>query len=182
MAEIETDEACVERCIHGDIEAFGTLIERYQRPIFAAVLHMVDNYEDARELTQQVFMKAFERLSGFDRGRKFFSWLYRIAVNESINHIRARRPHETLDEERPGFPTVAPMESLERTQSVRAAVLALQPEYRAVIVLRHFLDCSYEEAAEMLQIPVKTVRSRLFSARQLLRTALAPIQVRSASR
>lgn len=179
MAENETDEACVDRCIHGDIEAFGTLIERYQRPIFAAVLHMVDNYEDARELTQQVFMKAFEKLSGFDQSRKFFSWLYRIAVNESINHVRARRSYEPLDDERPGFPSAAPMESLERTRSVREAVLALRPEYRAVIVLRHFLDLSYDDAAEMLQIPVKTVRSRLFSARQLLRIALAPVQVGS---
>ena len=174
MAEIEADEACVGRCLHGDIEAFGTLIERYQRPIFAAALHMVGNYEDARELTQQVFMKAFEHLSKFDRSRRFFSWLYRIAVNESINHLRSRHQFEPLDDESPGFPSVSPVESFERCRSVREAVLALKPEHRAVIVLRHFMDCSYEDAAEVLQLPVKTVRSRLFSARQVLRRALEP--------
>lgn len=178
MAENEADEACVDRCIRGDLEAFGTLIERYQRPIFAAVLHMVDHHEDARELTQQVFMKAFEHLRTYQRGRKFFSWLYRIAVNESINHVRARRHFEPLDDEHPGFPSLQPIETLEKVRSVREAVLALRPEYRAVIVLRHFLDCSYDDAAEILQLPVKTVRSRLFSARQMLRLALAPLQER----
>jgi RNA polymerase sigma-70 factor (ECF subfamily) len=179
MTEIEADEDCVERCVHGDIEAFGTLVEKYQRPIFAAVLHMVGNYEDARELTQQVFMKSFEHLSAYQRGRKFFSWLYRIAINESINHVRARHTFEPLDEEQPDFPSATPMESLERARSVHEAILKLKPEYRAVIVLRHFMDCSYEDAADVLKLPVKTVRSRLFSARQLLRAALEPLQGRN---
>jgi RNA polymerase sigma-70 factor (ECF subfamily) len=175
MAEIETDEACVERCLHGDPEAFGTLIEKYQRPIFAAILHMVDNYEDARELTQQVFLKSYQHLAGYERGRKFFSWLYRIAVNEAINHVRARRQFEPLDDERPDFPSTAPIASLESRRSVREAIGTLKPEHRAVIVLRHFMDCSYEDAAEILGIPVKTVKSRLFTARQLLRDRLTPL-------
>lgn len=172
MSEDDPDATFVERCIHGDLEAFGPLVERYQRPIFRAIMHMVGNYEDARELTQQTFLKAFARLSSYDRERKFFSWLYRIAMNESINHIKARRSFEPLDEAE--LPRDVPFETLERNRAVRQAVMALKPEYRAVVVLRHFLDCSYRDAADVLNLPEKTVKSRLFAARQLLRDALAP--------
>ncbi len=176
MEENELDSACVERCLRGDFEAFGTLIERYQRPVFRAVLNMVGNYEDARELTQQAFLKAFEHLSGYDPGRKFFSWIYRIAMNESINFVKARRSFEPLDEEvAHGFPRLEPIEAVERNRAVRQAVQALKPDHRAVIVLRHFLDCSYDEVAEVLHLPVKTVKSRLFDARRQLRDVLNPV-------
>src|SRR5436190_23821083 len=98
MSKEDPDLDCVTRCAAGDVEAFGILIERYQKPIFRAVMHMVGNYEDARELTQQVFLNAFEHLSSFDRGRKFFSWIYRIAMNESINHIRSRKSATSIDD------------------------------------------------------------------------------------
>jgi RNA polymerase sigma-70 factor (ECF subfamily) len=184
MSEDEPDDAYVERCIRGDLEAFGTLIERYQRQIFRAVLHMVGNYEDAREVTQQVFLKAFEHLSSYDRERKFFSWIYRIAMNESINYRKAQRPFEQLGEDTEGAftPSSEPAETFDRNRAVRQAVSALKPEYRAVVVLRHFLDCSYRDAAEALQLPEKTVKSRLFAARQLLKAALAPATTRSTQR
>jgi RNA polymerase sigma-70 factor (ECF subfamily) len=180
MSEEEPDGTYVDRCIRGDLEAFGTLIERYQRQIFRAVMHMVGNYEDAREVTQQVFLKAFEHLATFDRDRKFFSWLYRIAMNESINHVKARRNYEPLGEGE-AAPRSEPIEILERNRAVRQAVMGLKPEYRAVVVLRHFLDCSYRDAAEVLHLPEKTVKSRLFAARQLLRDSLAPATKRSAT-
>lgn len=180
MKEEDSDAACVARCADGDLEAFGTLIERYQRPIFRAILHMVGSYEDARELTQQVFMRAFEHLRSFDRERRFFSWLYRIAINESLNHRKARRPFDALPEEGDGVPRVEPFETIERNRAVRQAVMSLKPDYRAVIVLRHFMDCSYHDAAEILDLPEKTVKSRLFTARQMLREVLAPHADRSA--
>ena len=174
MSEEDPDASLVERCLHGDLDAFGTLIERYQRQIFRAVLHMVGNYEDAKEVTQQAFMKAFEHLVSFDRDRKFFSWMSRIAMNESINFIKGRRTFEPITEDDGGAPAAEPIERFEQKRAVRQAVLSLKPEYRAVIVLRHFLDCSYRDAAEVLHLPEKTVKSRLFAARQLLREALAP--------
>lgn len=175
MEDKTSDRDCVERCLHGDLDAFGALIEKYQRPVFRAVLAMVANYEDARELTQQAFLKAFEHLPGYDPSRKFFSWVYRIAINESINHVRARRPSEQLDEEVVDAHTqVEPMETADRARSVRQAVQALGPDHREVIVLRHFLELSYAEVAEALRLPVSTVKSRLFDARKILRTTLAP--------
>src|SRR5207247_2248131 len=94
MEEEELDRMAVERCLRGDLDAFGSLIERYQRPVFNTVLHMVGDAEDAREVCQQAFMKAFEHLATYDRERKFFSWMYRVAVNESINHLQRRSAHE----------------------------------------------------------------------------------------
>lgn len=184
MEEKAPDRDCVERCLRGDSEAFGPLVEKYQRPVFRAVLTMVGNYEDARELTQQVFLKAFQHLAAYDPGRKFFSWIYRIAINESINHLKARRPVEPLEGD-PGEtgPRVEPIEAEDRARSVRQAVQTLGEEYRAVIVLRHFLDLSYSEVAEALRLPVSTVKSRLFDARRMLRSRLAPAgEGRSATR
>lgn len=137
---------------------------------------MVGNYEDARELTQQSFLKAFEHLSSFDPSRRFFSWIYRIAMNESINHLKARRPFEPLDDVvESSAISSSSMEQIERKRAVREAIATLTPDHRAVIVLRHYLDCSYEEAAETLGIPMKTVKSRLFEARRALRDVLSPL-------
>lgn len=171
MTEDDSDRVYIERCLAGDQDAFGTLVERYQRQVFRAVFYMVESHEDAQEVSQQVFMKAFEHLARFDRERKFFSWIYRIAMNEAMNFVAARKPSHSLDE------TLADgaagpaerFETREQGQAIRQLVLALKPEYRAVLILRHFLNCSYAETAELLDVPEKTVKSRLFTARQLLR-------------
>lgn len=175
MEEQELERRCVERCLDGDLEAFGPLVERYQRPVFRAVLNMVGNYEDAREVTQQAFLKAFEHLSRYDPQRRFFSWIYRIAINEAINHVKSRREFEALDGDGVGDPGVDPMNALERQRAVREALQALKPDHREVIVLRHFMDCSYEELGETLGLPLTTVKSRLFDARRALRDLLAPL-------
>ena len=174
MTEADPDATLVGRCLHGDLEAFGVLMERYQRQVFSAVLHMVGNYEDASELSQQIFMKAFENLRTYDVNRKFFSWIYRVAMNESINHLKTRRQWEPIQDSL-ATPHAGPadhFESGERSLEIQRAVRALDPIHRAVIVSRHFLDLSYSEAAEVLGIPEKTFKSRLFEARQLLREAL----------
>ncbi|HXI11195.1 MAG TPA: sigma-70 family RNA polymerase sigma factor [Thermoanaerobaculia bacterium] len=171
MNDEEIDRTCVARCLGGDLDAFSMLIDRYQHPIFNAIFHMVKNYEDAQEVSQQVFMKVYQHLNSYDPNRKFFSWIYRVAMNEAINHMKSRREWEPLTE---AVSSRAPgpaerFEAKERERTLRAAVMALDTNYRAVIVLRHFLELSYEEAAELLSLPVKTVKSRLFTARQLLR-------------
>jgi RNA polymerase sigma-70 factor (ECF subfamily) len=174
MEEDELDRIAVERCLHGDLDAFGSLIERYQRPVFNTVLHMVGDAEDAREVCQQAFMKAFEHLASYDRQRKFFSWIYRVAVNESINHLKARRPHEALNDSIP-HPRANPaeqFEELEEWKHLHEAIMNLDANYRAVIILRHFVHFSYNEIADILDVPEKTVKSRLFTARQQLREAL----------
>jgi RNA polymerase sigma-70 factor (ECF subfamily) len=174
MSEDEQEKKCVERCLKGDLDAFGVLMDRYERPVFNIILRMVGNAEDARELCQQVFMKTFEHLSSYDPNRKFFSWIYRMAMNESINHLKARRPQEALSEglEDRGTNAGDWFESVESYGSLHEAIMELPPDYRAVVILRHFVQLSYREAADLLNVPEKLVKSRLFSARQLLRKAL----------
>jgi RNA polymerase sigma-70 factor, ECF subfamily len=174
MNEEELDRIAIERCRQGDLDAFGRLIDRYERPVFNAILHMVGNAEDAREICQQVFMKAFEHLDTYDANRRFFSWIYRAAINESINHLKSRRPSEPLNE-RLVYPQPDPAqtyEEAERRDRLQKSIQGLDENYRAVVILRHFLHLSYREMADVLNVPEKMVKSRLFTARQLLRQAL----------
>lgn len=175
MNEEQEDRVAVERCLSGDTEAFSSLIERYERPVYNTILHMVGNAEDAHDVCQQVFMKTFQHLSSYDPQRKFFSWIYRVAINEAINHVKARKATETVTEETFRNPSEGPLErfeALEQWKQLHEEIMNLDANYRAVIILRHFLHLSYAEVAEILNVPEKTVKSRLFTARQLLREAM----------
>lgn len=174
MEEEELDRDAIERCRGGDVEAFGDLIDRYERPVYNAILHMVGNPEDARELCQQAFMKAFEHLASYDTNRRFFSWIYRVAMNESINHLKARRSYEPLSDKLPySHPNPAERyEDIEQRNHLEKAITALDDNYRSVLILRHFIHLSYREIADILNVSEPIVKSRLFTARQLLRQAL----------
>lgn len=170
----EGDLEIINRCLEGDVDSFGILVDKYQGPVFNVVLRMVRNYEDAREISQDVFVKAFENLRGFNREKKFFSWIYRIAINESINFIDRDRPREELPR---GLATdrhdpVREYEATETGRLVHGALDEIGPDYRAVILLRHFFHLSYREIAGILEVPEKTVKSRLFDGRRLLRDLL----------
>ncbi|MDH4156663.1 MAG: sigma-70 family RNA polymerase sigma factor [candidate division Zixibacteria bacterium] len=163
------DQELVKDCLNGNTEAFGELIDRYQKPIFNVALRFVNDYDEAQDITQTTFVRAFERLAGFRSELKFFSWLYRIAVNEALNTVKRLRTKEELTEIAGGTPT--PEESLCRSEletNIEEALMELQIDYRMAIVMRHFADLSYREMSFVLDIPVKTVKSRLFSARRLL--------------
>lgn len=168
------DIRLVEECLRGDRRAFEAFVDRYQRPLYNAAYRILGSADDAEEATQAAFIKAFEALGSFRKGTKFFSWLYRIAINESLNMRQARRHHEPVDEEslsRHETPeTIYRQKELEGT--IQEALNALPDDYRVVIVLRHYQDLSYDEIAAVLEIPAKTVKSRLFSARQQLRALL----------
>lgn len=157
------------RCLRGDPAAFEPLVTRYERVLFSVALRLVGEYEDARDATQNTFVKAFEQLHRYDPQRRFFSWIYRIAVNECLNVRRGKRLSEPLRE---GFdPGSGPFEAFaeaEARERIDEALKSLSFEYREVIVLRHFVDLSYGEMAEATGVPEKTVKSRLFSARQKL--------------
>lgn len=166
----DTDDlALIRQSLAGQSEAFGTLITRYQKVMYTVALRMLGDPEDARDATQDAFVKAFQRLETFDTKYRFYSWMYRILVNECLNANRDRRPEEALDDnaEGPGTPFDSALES-ERREQIQLALLRLTPEYRTVVVLRHFAGQSYGEIAETLSIPEKTVKSRLYSARQRL--------------
>jgi len=168
------DDALVTRALSGDTQAFGELVDGYGRVVFNLALRMVGNSEDAHDLTQVTFVKAFEKLDSFDRRSRFFSWLYRIALNESLNWLKRRKRSGELDENlesgQPGPDEVAAASQEEAL--VQSALMDLTPEYREVIVLRHFQDLSHREIGAVLQLPEKTVKSRLHSARERLAIAL----------
>ncbi len=163
------DLALVRQVLAGQTEAFGALVTRYQKVMYTVALRMLGNTEDAQDATQDAFVNAYQRLASFDPKYRFFSWMYRILVNECLNVNRDRRPEDALDgdEESNGTPFDTTLES-ERREQIQLALLRLSPEYRTVVVLRHFAGQSYGEIAEALAIPEKTVKSRLYSARQRL--------------
>lgn len=171
MNEDELDRMCVERCLRGDPGAFDGIVGRYERPVYNAIVRFGVEREDARDLAQQVFLKAYERLDTYDATRKFFSWIYRIAVNETLNYLKALHALEPLrdDVQDARLDPQQELEEAEEEAEVQRALLQLDPKYRLAIIVRHFLHLSYEEAAEVLSVPAKTVKSRLFTARQLLK-------------
>ena len=163
------DAALVGRCLQGDHGAFRGLVERYHGPLFRLALRMLGNAEDAKDATQDAFVSAYEHLATFDPRRRFFSWIYRILVNDCLNVLRARRPVEPLDPlHAGGDDPFARAEAGEVRARVRGALLRLTDEQREVILLRHFAGLSYREIAEAIEMPEKTVKSRLFAARQRL--------------
>ena len=161
------DSTLVQRCLAGDTEAFAELVDRYQRPLFNMALRLLRDREEARDATQNAFVKAWQHLDQFDPQRRFFSWLYRIGLNESLSRA-ARRKHLVPLDEQFADRAASPAERAEcgeRQRLVGRAVDGLSREHREVIVLRHWLDLSYDEIAEAIHVPAKTVKSRLFSAR-----------------
>ena len=164
----------VRECLGGDEHAFEVLLRRFQGPVFNAVLRMVRDRDEAADLTQNAFLKAYEQLSTFDPRHKFFSWLYRIAVNEALNHIKRRRRLEPLDGDwaSANRNPEAELVGSDLSVHVQDALMTLSTEYRTVLVLRHFEGCSYDEIASIVGVQEKTVKSRLFSARTQLKERL----------
>lgn len=173
----ENDAELVRRCLAGDGEAFRPLVEKYQGVLFNVAYRMVHDREDARDLAQGAFVKAYEKLGTYDPAYQFFSWIYRILVNDTLNFLKRSRPDRPLDDASgaasPGGPHQE-LESREAKRAVREALMGLSVADREVVVLRHFADLSYGEMAAALAIPEKTVKSRLYSARQRLAGALGP--------
>ena len=173
----DVDQALVERYRNGDRDAFTELVIRYQRPIYNAAFWILRSADDANDIAQGVFLKVAEHLDDYDSQHRFFSWIYRIAVNESLNLLRRNGHEEWLDDEidLPGAETANPesqASNAERSRNIQRALMGLSASDRTVLTLRHFSECSYQEIAEILQIDEKTVKSRLFEARHRLRDAL----------
>ena len=174
------DLAAVRRCLDGDQAAFEELVLRYQRPLFNVALRLLGRYDEASDATQNAFVKAYGHLDTFDTSQRFFSWIYRILRNECLNVLRGKRSWEPLsDVVLGGAQPADAVEDVERQRAVHQALMSLDADYREVIVLRHFAGMSYEDIATTLGIPAKTVKSRLYSARQRLAANLSAWKVRS---
>ena len=166
----EDEETLVLRSLAGDQRAFGELVSTHQQVLFNVALRMLNDREDARDVTQTAFLKAWQKLHTYDRRNKFFSWIYRILLNEALNTLRQRRRLEPLDE-RMASPERSPEERAEANEIggiVQKGLMELGAEHRQVIILRHFLHLSHREMANLINLPEKTVKSRLYTGRQLL--------------
>ena len=171
----DPDAALVHECRCGKRRALDELVGRYQRPLFNAALRILNHRDDARDVTQTVFMKAFERLDHYDPNQRFFSWIYRIAVNESLNCLAARRPQVALAEDLV-LDQPTPEDACEHDQlehGLQSALMLLNADQRTLVVLKHVMGCSYEAIGTILEVPVSTVKSRLYSAREALREVCA---------
>jgi len=164
------DRALVEQTLNGNKSAFGVLVGRYQKPLFNTALRMTGDGEEAKDITQTAFVKAYERLGTFKPKYRFFSWLYRILINETLNCLRVRDRYQEIAESTPS-PDPDPEEVYERSQvrhQIQKALLDLSADYRTVILLRYYEDMTYQEMSYVLCIPEKTVKSRLYTARRIL--------------
>jgi len=172
----DDDAARVRECLDGNPQAFAAIVERYEKPLYNVAFRMLRNAEDARDVTQTAFLKAYQGLEKYDPQFKFYSWIYRIAINEALDALRLRRREAgPVDDQHPADGP-GPEDSLATDAAERGlldAVESLKPDHKAVIVLKYFADHSYEDVARILGIEEKTVKSRLFTARQVLKDRLA---------
>jgi RNA polymerase sigma-70 factor (ECF subfamily) len=180
------DHRLVEACRAGQTEAFGVLVQRYQERLYQVLVHLSGSAEDARDVLQDTFLRAYEKLDQFHGNSSFYTWVYRIGVNLALSGHRRRRAKplprrigehggdrvdQAADESADADPTY-PLERAEREQIVEAALNQLGPEHRAVVILKDFDGRRYEEIGLILNVPIGTVRSRLHRARCELRERL----------
>lgn len=182
MSHLPSDEKqLVQAALAGDKDAFGGLVEQYQDRIFNTLLRVLGSRDDARDVVQDAFVQAFVKLESFRGDAKFYTWLYRIAMNLALSHRRRRRPTDSLEavKDRVGQEPVAQQPTAaqdliqhERAEQLQCALLKLSDEHRQVLVLREMEGCDYETIGEILDMPIGTVRSRLFRARLQLKEQL----------
>lgn len=179
-----TDEIIVQRALTGDAEAFGEIVRRWERRIFALAYGMLGREEDARDATQETFLAAFRNLRGFRGEAKVSSWLHRIAVNQCITRQRQARVRSEAaledEQEKDAISFATPVhysplrvvEGRQETVAVRRAINSLPPELRQVVIMKEFEELTFREIADVLDLPLSTVKSRLYTAMKQLQLRL----------
>jgi len=182
IMDAAAEQQVIEAVLAGDTDRFEKLVRRYQKPIINFIFRMVGNYEDAAELSQDVFIKAYSSLASYDSSYRFSTWLFRIATNRAIDFLRKKRV-PVVSMEGPDEDTTpqysdegpSPLDQIE-TDRVKIllsdAIQQLPPDYREVIVLYHVNEVSYEQIATITGLPLGTVKNRIFRARQMMRRIL----------
>jgi len=181
-----SDEDLVGFCLDGDSRAFEVLVARYQRRLTGFLTHFVGDLELARELTQESLLRAWKALDRFDPSYKFSTWLFRIAHNLGVDHLRRKTvPTRPIEMENPdgdrvelsvtdgGKDPLGHLENRELAAELRNGIGRLRPEYRELVLLRHFAGLSYQEISDLKGIPLGTVKNKLFRAHTVLRNALS---------
>src|ERR1044071_6619949 len=188
METVKTDEQMVERALSGDPEAFGEIVRRWERRIFALAFGMLGREDDARDATQETFLAAFRNLRGFRGEAKVSSWLNRIAVNQCISRQRrAKTRNESAldDQQEDSFATplnYSPArlaQGRQETLAVRRAINSLPIELRQVVVMKEFEELTFREIADALDLPLSTVKSRLYTAMKQLQMRLQKFESRN---
>lgn len=184
MQEVEKD--VILRWREGDKSAFETLVRRHMTDAYLIALGFTGNPDDARDLSQDAFIKAHKARKKFDPERPFYPWFYRLLKNHCLNFLQRRRKrHESLyyedspDQERFASDSPTPLEQVERKERVRlmrAAVDRLSDEHREVIILKNFKGYAYKEIAQVLEVPIGTVMSRLYYARKALKEIVLELE------
>ena len=181
------DADLIRQAGRGSVEAYNLLVSLWEKRVYNYLLRITANREDALDLTQDVFLKAYQNLRKLDDPGRFAPWLYRIAHNEAYSMFRKRRPEADVDEIEPeatgagitvGGSSVFP---IELSLAVAGALGRLSPDQREAVVLKIYQGFKFEEMAEILACPVSTIKSRLYTALELLKTELAPIKARGVS-
>lgn len=183
---MDEDRELIERTLGGDSAAFGCLVRKYQDRLHITLVHFLGGAEDAQDVCQDAFLQAYTNLRSFQQQAAFYTWLYRIARNLAVSSHRRRklRQHLPLDSNSDGAahdpvdPHAGPESRLERTeraQQIRRCLQALSEEHREVLVLKEIEEFEYEQIAAALEIPIGTVRSRLFRARMQLKELLQEV-------
>lgn len=182
-----TDEQLVDLAVSEDSEAFGEIVRRWERKIFALCFGMLGREDDARDAAQETFISAYRNLSNFRGEAKVSSWLHRIAVNQCLTTKRRQktRSEEFIDDEEgsaentfvasPLYSPALSTEKTERLAIVRLAVTSLPLDLRQVIVMKEFQDMTFQEISETLELPLSTVKSRLYTALKQLRMKLESV-------
>lgn len=178
---MKDDVQLIGEALDGDSAAFGQLVTRYQDRLYNTLVHVVGSADTAHDLVQDAFVQAYVKLETFQKSSAFYTWLYRIAVNLAISHRRREKPmasveharellgHEPIDT---ADPPETHLERRERACQVQQALAALSNEHRTILILREVDGCPYEQIAEILDLPMGTIRSRLHRARLQLRDQL----------
>jgi RNA polymerase sigma-70 factor, ECF subfamily len=181
---VNDDAQLIDDALAGNSSAFGRLVTRYQDRLYNTLVHVVGSTDEAYDVVQDAFVQAYLKLRSFQRNSAFYTWLYRIAFNLAISRRRRHKPTASIEQSREltgGEPTSRddapgdPLDREERVHQVRAALANMTEEFRTVLVLREIDGCCYETIAEVLELPIGTVRSRLHRARLELREQLKEV-------
>jgi RNA polymerase sigma-70 factor (ECF subfamily) len=181
------DADLIRQATRGNVESFNLLVSRWEKRVYNYLLRITANREDALDLTQDAFLKAYQNLRKLDDPGRFAPWLYRIAHNEAYSMFRKRKPQTDVDQVEPeatqtkitvGGSSVFP---IELSLAVASALDRLSTDQREAVVLKIYQGFKFEEMAEILSCPVSTIKSRLYTALELLKIELAPIKARGVS-
>lgn len=175
--EVE-DRDLILRARRGNVEAYNLLVSRWEKRVFNYLYRLVGNREDAMDLAQDAFLKAYQNLGKLEDESRFAPWLFRIAHNEAYSLLRKTRPDAELEDEAPPAPGRGRMLPVEVTLAVESAMARLNEDQREAVVLKIYQGFKFEEMAEITGCPVSTIKSRLYTALELLKATLAPMDAR----